>query len=176
MNVVIETDRLLLRTFTSDDAPLLYELNLDPEVIKYTRDPMKDVDHAKEVLEQIILPQYALYNHGRWAVHTKFGLDPMAIGFIGWCGLKFRADRNEIDLGYRFIKTAWGKGYATEAAFACIKYGFEKLNLQRIVGRAMPDNIASLNVLKKCGMIYVGEEIVDDHPAKTYEIINPSIR
>ncbi len=176
MNVIIETNRLLLRTFTSDDAPLLYELNLDPEVIKYTGDPMKDIDHAKEVLEQIILPQYALYNHGRWAVHTKTGLNPMAIGFIGWCGLKFRADRNEIDLGYRFLKTAWGKGYATEAAFACIKYGFEKLNLQRIIGRAMPDNIASLNVLKKCGMVYIGDEIVDEHPAKTYEIINPSIR
>jgi RimJ/RimL family protein N-acetyltransferase len=171
MNVIIETERLLLRTFTTDDAQLLYELNLDPEVTKYTYDSMKDINHAREVLEQIILPQYALYNHGRWAVHTKPGLE-----FIGWCGLKSRPERNEIDLGYRFIKNEWGKGYATEAAFACIKYGFEKLNLQRIIGRAMPGNIASLNVLKKCGMAYIGEEIVDGHPAKTYEIINPLIR
>jgi RimJ/RimL family protein N-acetyltransferase len=171
MNVIIETERLLLRTFTTEDAQLLYELNLDPEVTKYTYDPMKDIDHAIEVLEQIILPQYALYNHGRWAVHTKPGLE-----FIGWCGLKSRPERNEIDLGYRFIKNAWGKGYATEAAYACIKYGFEKLNLQRIVGRAVPGNLASLNVLKKCGMSYLGEEIVDSHPAKTYEIINPLIR
>ena len=96
--------------------------------------------------------------------------------FIGWCGLKARPERNEIDLGYRFMKTAWGKGYATEAAFACIKYGFEKLNLERIVGRAMPQNTASLKVLQKCDMQYVGEEIVDEHPAKTYEIFNPLIR
>jgi len=171
MNVIIETDRLLLRTFTLRDAHLLYELNLDPEVIKYTGDPIEDIDHAKQVLEQVILPQYALYNHGRWAVHTKPGLE-----FIGWCGLKFRSERKEIDLGYRFMKKAWGKGYATEAVYACIKYGFEKLNLQRIIGRAMPDNTASLNVLQKCGMAYIGEEIVDRHPAKTYEIINPSIR
>ena len=143
----------MLRTFILEDAPLLYELNLDPDVTKYTGDPMKDLDHAKKVLEQVILPQYALYNHGRWAVHTKSNLE-----FIGWCGLKFRPERNEIDLGYRLIKNAWGKGYATEAAYACIKYGFEKLNLQRIIGRAMPDNIASLNVLKKCGMTYIGEE------------------
>jgi RimJ/RimL family protein N-acetyltransferase len=170
MNVIIETDRLLLRTFTLDDAPLIYNLNLDPEVIRYTLDPIRDIEHAREILEKTILPQYALYNHGRWAVLTKPGNE-----FIGWCGLKARPERNEIDLGYRFIKSAWGNGYATEAAFACIKYGFEKLRLQRIVGRAMPDNKGSLRVLVKCGMTFVGEEVVDAHPAITYEILNPSI-
>ena len=176
MNIVIETDRLLLRTFTMEDAPLIYDLNLDPDVIRYTGDPIKDIEHARQILEQTILPQYALYNHGRWAVHLKPGLDPIAIGFIGWCGLKARPERDEIDLGYRFIKKAWGKGYATEAAFACLKYGFEKLNLKRIVGRAMPQNTGSIQVLEKCNMQYVGEEVVDDHPAITYEAINPFIR
>ncbi len=176
MNIVIETDRLLLRTFTIEDAPLIYELNLDPDVIRYTGDPIKDVHHAQEVLEQIILPQYALYNHGRWAVLVKPGLDPIAIGFIGWCGLKTRPERNEIDLGYRFMKKAWGKGYATEASYACLQYGFDKLHLQRIVGRAMPENSASLRVLEKCNMRYIGEEMVDDHPASTYEALNPFIR
>lgn len=151
MNVVIETNRLLLRHFTAEDAPLLYELNLDPEVIRYTLDPIKDIDHARQVLEQVILPQYVLYNYGRWAVHLKPGHE-----FIGWCGLKYVPERKEIDLGYRFIKPAWGKGYATEAAHACIKYGFEKLNLKRIIGRAMPDNLWSLKVLEKCGMTYIG--------------------
>lgn len=168
MNVIIETERLLLRTFTEDDAALIYALNLDPDVIRYTGDPIRDTDHAKEVLQQTILPQYVLYNHGRWAVHVKPELQ-----FIGWCGLKNRPERNEIDLGYRFIKKAWGKGYATESAYACIKYGFEKLGLRRIVGRAMPENIGSLRVLEKCGMTYIGEEVVDEHPAKTYEILNP---
>ncbi|MEO7923662.1 MAG: GNAT family N-acetyltransferase [Chitinophagaceae bacterium] len=175
MNIILETDRLLLRTFTMDDAELVYQLNLDPEVIRYTGDPIKDIEQAKQVLEQTILPQYALYNHGRWAVHVKPGLDPVAIGFIGWCGLKARPERNEIDLGYRFVRSSWGKGYATEAAWACIQYGFDKLNLPRIVGRAMPQNISSLRVLEKCDMQYVGDEIVDDHPAKTYEILNPFI-
>jgi [ribosomal protein S5]-alanine N-acetyltransferase len=54
---------------------------------------------------------------------------------------------------------------------ASIKYGFEQLGLKRIVGRAMPDNIASIKVLEKCGMKYVGEEVVDEHPAKMYEIL-----
>ena len=168
MNVIIETDRLLLRTFTIEDAPLIYELNLDPEVIRYTLDPIKDIEQAREVLEKTILPQYALNDHGRWAVITKKDKE-----FIGWCGLKARPERNEIDLGYRFIKAAWGKGFATEAAYACIQYGFEKLHLQRIIGRAMPANTGSLRVLEKCGMTFIREEVVDGHPAKTYELLNP---
>jgi [ribosomal protein S5]-alanine N-acetyltransferase len=171
MNVIIETDRLLLRTFTAADAPLLYELNLDPEVIRYTLDPIKDTGHALQILEQVILPQYILYNYGRWAVHVKPGL-----GFIGWCGLKFIPQRNEIDLGYRFIKPSWGKGYATEAAYSCIKYGFDKLNLTRITARALPGNTASLKVLEKCGMNCLGEEEADGYLSMTYEIINPLIR
>ena len=171
MNVIIETERLLLRTFTERDATLIYELNLDPDVTRYTHDPVKDLDHAKEILEKTILPQYALYNHGRWAVHLKPTLE-----FLGWCGLKYRSELNEIDLGFRFKKDFWGKGYATEAAYASIRYGFHKLNLRRIVGRAEPFNTGSCNVLEKCGMAYIGNEEVDGYPVKTYEICHPSVR
>ena len=131
MNVIIETERLLLRTFTEQDAPLIYDLNFDPDVTRYTHDPVKDINHAAEILTKTILPQYSLYNHGRWAIHLKPTLE-----FLGWCGLKYRFEVNEIDLGYRFKKEFWGKGFATEAAHASIKYGFEKLNLRRIVGKA----------------------------------------
>ncbi len=171
MNVIIETDRLLLRTFTTKDAPLIYELNLDPDVTRFTHDPAKDLDHAKEMLEKVILPQYALYNHGRWAVHLKINLE-----FLGWCGLKYRAELNEIDLGYRFKKIAWGKGYATEAAYACIKYGFEKLGFHRIIGRAEVNNIGSWKVLEKCGMNYIRNEEIEGYSHKTYEIYNPLVQ
>ena len=177
MNSIIETDRLLLRLFTLDDAPLIFQLNLDPEVTRFTGDPIINMEEAERVLQQIIIPQYALYNHGRWAVHVKHDLE-----FIGWCGLKTKpatglggSEGMEIDLGYRLLKKAWGKGYATEAAYACIKYGFEKLNLPRIIGRAMPQNTGSIRVLEKCDMRYLGEEVVDGHPARTYESINPFI-
>jgi [ribosomal protein S5]-alanine N-acetyltransferase len=120
MDTIIETNRLLLRTFTINDAQLIFDLNNDPDVTRYTHDPITDLAHARQVLEQAILPQYALYNHGRWAEHIKTELE-----FIGWCGLKFRPERNEGDLDYRFKTSAWGKGYATEAAYACLKYGFE---------------------------------------------------
>jgi ribosomal-protein-alanine N-acetyltransferase len=153
MNVIIETARLLLRTFTEKDAELIYQLNLDPEVTRYTLDPVKDELHAKEILEKTILPQYDLYNHGRWAVHIK----------------------PEIDLGYRFMRKSWGQGYATEAAAACLQYGFKALGLKRIVGRALPENEASLQVLTKCGMQYLGEEMIEGLLHKTYEAFNPLI-
>ncbi|MGQ0737858.1 MAG: GNAT family N-acetyltransferase [Bacteroidota bacterium] len=175
MNIIIETERLLLRTFTEDDGELIYQLNQDPEVTRYTLDPVKNMAHAKEILETTILPQYALYNYGRWAVHVKPEPDPAVAGFIGWCGLKMRAEMNEIDLGYRFIRKAWGRGYATEAAAACLQYGFKTLGLKRIVGRALPGNEASMKVLAKCRMQYVGEEIVEGLLHKTYEAINPLI-
>jgi ribosomal-protein-alanine N-acetyltransferase len=171
MNIIIETNRLLLRTFTENDAALIYELNLDPDVIRYTHDPIRDRAHASEILERVIIPQYALYHHGRWAVHIRSNLE-----FLGWCGLKYRAELNEIDLGYRFKKEGWGKGYATEAAWASIQYGFEKIGLQRIVARAEIDNIGSWKVLEKCGMTYIGDEEVDGYPVKTYEIFAPSVR
>lgn len=176
MNIIIETDRLVLREFIENDAPLIYGLSFDPDVIRYTHDPVKNVGHAAEILERKIIPQYVLYNYGRWAVHVKATPDPIAIGFIGYCGLKYRPELNEVDIGYRFKKEVWDKGYATEAAYASIKYGFEKLGLNRIVGRAEFDNIGSWKVLEKCGMTYIGKEEVDGFPVKTYEIINPSVR
>lgn len=172
MDVIIETDRLLLRTFEDSqaDAALLYELNRDPEVVRYTGDPMQDIAHAQNVLQQVILPQYALYRHGRWAVHLRSDLR-----FIGWCGLKYRPELDEIDLGYRFIRSTWGKGYATEAAAACIRYGFEVLGLKRITGRVIPGNNGSCKVLEKCGMVYRGLETEDGELVHVYDLNNPAI-
>ena len=171
MNVVIETERLVLRLFTEEDAFLIYELNIDPDVIRYTHDGAGDLEHAKEVLEKTILPQYVLFNFGRWAVHLKPRLE-----FLGWCGLKYRSQSNEVDLGDRFKKQAWGKGFATEAAFASLRYGFEKLGLKRIVARAEVDNVASCRVLEKCGMLFTGLGEVDGFPVRVYELFSPSVQ
>lgn len=166
METVLETDRLLFRKFTMDDAELIYDLNLDPEVTKYTKDPMRDVEHAKSVLKEVILTQYTLYGHGRWALFLRENGE-----FIGWCGLKYRPEIDEIDLGYRFKKQYWGKGYATEAAIATVQYGFDKLNLKTITGRALPGNDASVKVLEKCGMKYIGMQNIDGYDHITYLII-----
>jgi RimJ/RimL family protein N-acetyltransferase len=171
MKIILETERLQLREFTEDDAPLLYQLNLDPDVIRYTLDPISDVEHARKILKEVIIPQYGLYNHGRWAVHLKINNE-----FIGWCGLKFLEELNEVDLGYRFMKKYWGNGYATESAKATLDHGFRILKLKRIVGRALPGNVDSIHVLEKCRMKYVGQQIVQDLLHDTYELLDSNFR
>ena len=173
MFIILETPRLILRRFTDTDADasLIYDLNNDTEVLKYLHEPiLQDVANAKEILRNIILPQYA-FNFGRWATHLKINNQ-----FIGWCGLKHRPELNEIDLGYRFKKAAWGKGYATEASAATLEYGFEILQIKTITGRAHIDNLAYISVLKKIGMKYIGESIIDDCPVKTFEAYNHSLK
>lgn len=168
MEIVFETPRLLLRQFTLKDVTILLELNSDPVVLKYLHEPLlQDEAHAETILKTIILPQYER-KLGRWAVHLK---DDNS--FLGWCGLKYRPELEEIDLGYRFMQTAWGKGFATEAAQETLEYGFKKLNLSLITGRAHIENLASIRVLEKIGMEYIGEGIVDDCPVKTFIMKNP---
>lgn len=152
-----------MRRFTTADANLIYQLNSDQAVLKYLHEEtLRDEAHALEILQKIILPQYE-NNLGRWAVHLKENDE-----FIGWCGLKFRPEINEIDLGYRFKPSAWGKGYAREAATHTLNHAFNQLNLREVTGRAHIENLASLAVLQKIGMVYVCDEIVDDCPVKTF--------
>ena len=88
----------------------------------------------------------------------------------GWCGLKLHDGTQETDLGYRFMQKYWGKGYATEASLACIDYGFKILNLKRIIGNAMKENVASIKVFKKLSMIYFDETLIDGVSLVKYEI------
>ncbi len=145
MNTIIETPRLRLREFHISDAPALYELNSDPEVMRYTGDkPFSSISEAKTFVQNY--DAYEKYGFGRWAVISK------ASGrLVGWCGLK-RNEKDLIDIGFRFFREEWNKGYATESATATLRYGFEKLGLQRIIGRAARENTASLRVLEKLGM------------------------
>lgn len=146
MKIILETPRLLLREITPLDAQNAYDLNSDWEVIKYTGDEaFESVEEAKEFLENY--KDYKKNGFGRWACILKKNYE-----FLGWCGLKYNEDIKEVDLGYRFSRKNWGKGYATESARACLEYGFNKLGLETIIARANRENTASINVMKKLGM------------------------
>ena len=163
MHIILQTPHLILRPFTEADAPLIFALNSDSEVVKYLHEPvLQNEEQAAKILLDIILPQYK-NNLGRWAIHTKHNMD-----FIGWCGLKYRPELDEIDLGYRLMQKAWGNGFATEAAQHTLDHGFKILHLKLITGRAHVENIASIKVLEKIGMNFIGEGIVDDCPVRTY--------
>ena len=170
MVVIFETPRLFLRRFTEEDARLIYKLNSDPDIVKYVHEPVLDNEvQAKEILINNILPQYKL-NRGRWAIHTKTNYD-----FIGWCGLKYIKETDITDLGYRLIKTAWGKGYATEAAQYTLIYGLRDLKIETITGMAHIENIASLKVLEKIGMKFNRHETVEGQPVKVYTLSLPGL-
>ncbi len=161
MKIIIETERLYLRQFTEADAPNIYHLNTQPGVLQYVPEPLlTSVDHAKEVIINIILPQYK-NNLGRWATHLKENNE-----FIGWCGLKLV--KEEIDLGYRFLPSVWGNGYATEAAQATLKLGHQQLQLPKIIAHTHIDNTASQKVLEKIGMQFAGVGFDEGVPVKGY--------
>lgn len=146
MTIVFVTERLVLKKFSLADAQGFYELNLDPDVIRYTGDvPFRSVADAEAFI--IGYDHYERYSYGRWSVFIEDTGD-----YIGFCGLNYRPDQDEVDVGFRFLKRYWGKGYATEAARGSLLYGFNELVLDKIVARAMQENLASHRVLQKLGM------------------------
>lgn len=147
-NVMLTTPRLILRPFHDSDAPHFYRLNTDPKVMKYTGDiPFQSEAAALRFIRNY--DTYTRYGYGRWTVLLTENQE-----YIGWCGLKYSPEKDETDIGFRLMREHWNKGYATEAARACLAYGFGDLQLKKIVGRAMCDNHASIRVLEKIGMTF----------------------
>ena len=145
--MIIETNRLILREFEITDAEAMFNLNLDPDVIRYTGDPpFASVESTREFL--LNYADYRKNGYGRWAVDLK-----KDSSFIGWCGLKLH-EEGFTDIGFRIFKNQWNKGYMTEAAKATLGYGFKHLGLNEIIGRAALENKASIRVLEKIGMQY----------------------
>lgn len=153
-----------MRKLTPDDAEVMYALNLDPDVIRYTGDlPFESIQATR-----LFLLEYAgrsLKGVGRMAVVEKQSGE-----VIGWCGLKYHPDEEEYDVGYRFFKKYWNKGYATETASACLTYAFEVLQLPFVVGNVMRENTASIRVLEKIGMDFWKERCCGSHPALVYRV------
>ena len=139
-----------MRQFTLDDAPLLYALDSDPEVMRYIS---KGVPTPLEKITGKVLPKWLRYyetsDHlGFWAAHERASGD-----FIGWFHL--RPDRfapEEMELGYRLMRRFWGRGYATEGACALVEKAFTDWGIDRVVAATLVDNTASQRVMEKCGL------------------------
>lgn len=150
-HIVVKTPRLAIRQFTEDDIDNLFNLNSDPEVMRYIGRPA-----SREVLQEGIIPfhldAYQRFDRlGTWAAESANTGE-----FLGW--FHFRAedgDVTNIDLGYRLRRSAWNHGYATEGSKALIHMGFADLGVQRVFAHAMAANAASRRVLEKCGLTLV---------------------
>jgi RimJ/RimL family protein N-acetyltransferase len=148
--VLLESERLVLRRFTEADLDNLVELDSDPEVMRLLTGgrPTPREEIRDEVLPRI-LGAYRRGGFGWWAAIEK-GTGT----FIGWFGLfqRPKSPAGEAELGYRLRRAAWGKGYATEGSIALIAHGFRDLALERVTAQTMAVNTASRRVMEKAGM------------------------
>lgn len=152
MRIILSTERLFLRELTPDDAHLVFELNTDKEVLKFTGDEsFASIQEARDFLFNY--KDYKRNGYGRWGVFLV-----ESNTFIGWCGLKLNSE-GFVDIGYRLAKRFWNNGFAFEAAKACLTYGFIDLKLPTIIGRVAKENFASIHVLEKLNMKCIKNEV-----------------
>jgi RimJ/RimL family protein N-acetyltransferase len=144
----IETERLVLREFTLDDAPFILELLNDPDWKRFIGDRQCDtLDKARTYLQDGPMAIYRQLGFGLWLVETKLGRRP-----AGMCGLIKRDTLDHVDIGFAFLPAYRGGGHAYEAASACMAYARDTLRLDRIVATTAPDNVASGRLLEKLGL------------------------
>lgn len=147
---VIETERLRLRPLNEDDIPewerLIYA---DPEVTRYL--PGADATPLERTQRTYrhFTDHWPRYGYGEWAV-----TDRDSGVFLGQAGLNRIADLNETELDYALARHAWGRGLATEAAAAAVRFAFETVGLPRLIGFVMPAHVASRRVLERLGFSY----------------------
>jgi len=149
---VISTKRLTLRLWQPEDAERFYQLSQDPLVQKFIPFPV-----SREKATQLVADMndcFAKHHYTLWIVEEK-----ASKAFMGYVGLSPVSPSMPYapgpEIGWRFASPFWGKGYATEAAQACLNYVFTKLDLQEVVALTNPSNTRSLRVMEKLGMHYV---------------------
>jgi RimJ/RimL family protein N-acetyltransferase len=162
MRIFLETARLRLRRFTAADEDDLFELNSDPEVMRFLTGGRPT---PRDVVRTRIIPTFLAYyeqfdGFGFWAAEEK-----ATAQFLGWFHFRpplpdasppgWLAD-GQLEIGYRLRRSAWGKGYATEGSRALIDRGFVESGVQRVVAETTVDNRASRRVLEKSGLTLLG--------------------
>lgn len=154
-----ETPRLLLRQWQPEDYPAFAALNADPEVMRYFPAPLttEQSDAVAQLCQQLI----GMFGWGFWAVELKSSGE-----FIGFCGLHTPVDPLPfvpcIEIGWRFSRSFWGQGYATEAATAAMQAGFEQLQFEELVSFTAAENQRSVAVMQRLDMQPDGSF---EHPA-----------
>jgi RimJ/RimL family protein N-acetyltransferase len=152
MNIVLETERLILRQFTANDADLLFELDNDPEVMHFINAgaPVSRSEIDDEVLSAFLSYYESGDQLGFWAA-----IDKGSGAFVGWFHLRPAEDGEDPELGYRLHRSAWNRGYATEGSRALIDRAFKQTDVERIRAETMVVHTASRRVMEKAGMVLV---------------------
>lgn len=166
---ILETERLILRTWECEDVDVIFEICSDPQVMLHIGDgkPFEKIADAEKFLDWTFSNQKT---HG----FSRYAVVERASGkIIGSCGFAL-LNNGEIELGYLFGKDFWGKGFATEAANACVKYGFEKLGFTKLVALTDIDHAETHRVLEKIGFTRRGIEKIHIDDDLVFESKNQS--
>ena len=144
---VLETERLVLRRLSTDDAPFLLELLNEPSFLRHIGDKgVRTEADARRYVETGPLASYERFGFGLWRVELKDGGEP-----IGMCGLLKRDALKDADVGFAFLPRYWRRGYALESASAVVAFAREAFGLSRVVAITAADNVASIRLLEKLG-------------------------
>lgn len=176
MNLILETDRLILRELKSSDAEAFFAMDHNPKVHQYLwNKPVQKIEETIEVIT-FVRQQYVDNGIGRFAIILK-----QTNEFIGWAGLKYNTEEvnhkiNFYDIGYRLDEKFWGKGYASEASFAWLKYAFETMNIKTIEAAAHAENVASNRILQKMGMQMTEYYLEDEVSWNWYQLENENYK
>jgi RimJ/RimL family protein N-acetyltransferase len=143
----LTTERLRLRPRTMADLDACVAMDLDPQVHRFIYlqgppDPMRHRQYLRARIAAGWPPR-----GGIWTVEER-----TTPGFLGWCGLFPLEDSGLIEIGYRYVPSAWGRGVASEAGRAVLDHGFRVLGIDPIVAVTHPDNLGSQRVLEKIGL------------------------
>lgn len=148
----IETERLILRKITMEDAADIHRYASNPEVSKYV---FWEAHHSLGATEDYIKFILDLYENGKlspWGIqHKEDGKIIGTVDFVNW-----QPQHRTAEIGYAFSKEYWGRGMATEAAKALIKFGFSDMDLVRIQAKCLVENAGSERVMEKAGMAFEG--------------------
>ena len=158
---MIETERLLLRSWRDTDVDALHAISSDPVVMEHFPRPSTWQETA-----DLVVRHRANLTWGRPGLHAVETLDRPGklIGFVGLATPRFDAHFTPcVEVGWRLARTAWGHGYATEAARASVRHGFDVLGLEEIVSFTATTNERSQAVMRRLGMTHVDEDDFD-HP------------
>lgn len=152
---ILETERLLLRELTADDAAFILEMLNEPAFIRNVADRgVRTVAEAQAYIVEKLAPGYAERGLGFYLVELK-----KSGTAVGICGLVKREAMDDVDIGYSTLERFWGRGYAFEAAAALMRHGNDVLGIPRIVGVTAPGNLISIKLLEKLGLRF--ERMVD---------------
>jgi ribosomal-protein-alanine N-acetyltransferase len=148
----IMTTHLRLRMFIPADARPYYQaIHADPEVMRYLPGGLPRPKERSEALIATVINWWSEHRFGLWAVeHLADGR------LLGHCGLMMEPGSGAVEVGYAIARPYWGRGLATEGARASLRYGFERIGLDRIIALAVPENVASRRVMEKAGMHFKG--------------------